>query len=210
MDKRVAYSLWNLGIVNSEQFGVGCKTADEINFHFLYTIYTIFEQYHQVIHFPDSEQEIQTATYIKTKSPDDDADDYICRKGYHSTILQAVVGADTEIFDASTGYPGSIHDARVFRLGGFFNRASQGQIEASANGPMKDINGLDVAPFIVGDGAYPLQNCLLKPHPKIGVLAKDEKRFNKELSKACVKEVPLFAILTRSISRTFPLSSWRQ
>ena len=134
-----------LEIVNSEQFGVGCKTADEINFNFLYTI---FEQYHQVIHFPDSEQEIQTAigkygefsqipqvigaidgTYIKTKSPDDDADDYICRKGYHSTILQAVVGADTEIFDASTGYPGSIHDARVFRLGDFSTEHHRGKLK---------------------------------------------------------------------------------
>ena len=134
VDKRVACSLWRLGTGEcygslGEQFGAGCKTADEINLDFLYTI---FEHYHQFIHFPDSEQEIQTAigkygellqipqvylltylvidgTYIKIKSPDDDLDDYICRKGYHSTILQAAVGADTETFDASTGYPGNMH-----------------------------------------------------------------------------------------------------
>ena len=89
-----------------------------------------------------------------------------------------------------------MHDARVFRLGGFFSRASQGQIEAFANGPTQDINGLDVAPFIVGDGAYPLQEWLLKPYPKIGVfLAQDEKRFNKELSKACVKVEHCFGML---------------
>ena len=47
-----------LEMVNSEQFGVGCKTADEINLDFLCTI---FEQYHQFIRFPVSEQEIQAA-----------------------------------------------------------------------------------------------------------------------------------------------------
>ena len=46
-------------------------------------------------------------------------DDFICRKGYHSMILQAIVGADTEIYDASTGFPGSMHDARVLRLSSF-------------------------------------------------------------------------------------------
>ena len=102
VDKRVPCSLWRLGTGEcygslGEQFGAGCKTADEINLDFLYTI---FEHYHQFIHFPDSEQEIQTAigkygelsqipqvylltylaidgTYIKIKSPDDDLDDYI-------------------------------------------------------------------------------------------------------------------------------------
>ena len=82
-----------------------------------------------------------------------------------------------------------MHDARVFRLCGFFNRASQGQIEAFANGPKQDINELDVAPFIVGNGACPLQEWLLKPHLKIVVLAEDEKCFNKELSKACVSPI---------------------
>ena len=88
-----------------------------------------------------------------------------------------------------------MHDARVLRLSGFFNRVSQGQIEAFANGTMQDINGLDVALFIVGDGAYPLQEWLLKPYPKIGVLAQDEKRFNKELSKASVKVEHCFGML---------------
>ena len=77
-------------------------------------------------------------------------------KGVSQHHFQVVVGADTEIFDASTGYLGSMHDAKVFRLSGFFNRASQGKIEAFANGPTENINGLDVAPFIVGDGVYPL------------------------------------------------------
>ena len=62
VDKRVACLLWRLGTGEcyrsiGEQSGIGCKTADGINLEFLCTI---FEYYHQFIHFPDSEQEIQT------------------------------------------------------------------------------------------------------------------------------------------------------
>ena len=52
-------------------------------------------------------------------APEDDHDDFICRKGYHSMILQAVVGTDTEMYDASTGFSGSMHDAQVLRLSSF-------------------------------------------------------------------------------------------
>ena len=140
-EKRVAISLWRLGTGEvyrsiSRNFGVGCKTANIILFEFLLALY---EHYNEFVHFPYSDYEIRRSidrfseisampqvlaaidgTYIPIRAPEDDHDDFICRKGYHSMILQAIVGADTEIYDASTGFPGSMHDARLLRLSSFF------------------------------------------------------------------------------------------
>ena len=46
---------------------------------------------------------------------------------------------------ASAGYPGSIHDARVFRLSGLFDVAENQQILV---GPTKAINGVEVGPLL--------------------------------------------------------------
>ena len=43
-------------------------------------------------------------------------------------ILQGVVGADGPFLDVATWFPGSIHDARVLRMSGFFSRAQRGAI----------------------------------------------------------------------------------
>ena len=215
-EKRVAISLWRLGTGEvyrsiSRNFGVGCKTANIILLEFLLAL---CEHYNEFVHFPDSDYEIRRSidrfseisampqvlaaidgTYIPIRAPEDDNDDFICRKGYHSMILQAIVGADTEIYDALTRFPGSMHDARVLRLSSFFHKATNGRVAALTAGPLQNINGVDVAPYIVGDGAYPLSEWLLKPYPRIGVLAQDEKRFNKEISKARVKVEHCYGIL---------------
>ena len=77
----------------------------------------------------------------------------------------------------------------------FFHKATNGRVAALTAGPLQNINGVDVAPYIVGDGAYPLSEWLLKPYPRTGVLAQDEKRFNKEISKARVKVEHCYGIL---------------
>ena len=134
--KRVAISLWRLGTGDvSLNFGAGCETTNIILLEFLLALY---EHHNEFAHFPDSDYEIRRSidkfseisampqvlpavdgTYITTRAPEYDRDDFICRKGYHSIILQAVVGTDTEIYDVSTGFSGSMHDAQVLRLSNF-------------------------------------------------------------------------------------------
>ncbi|XP_043194465.1 putative nuclease HARBI1 [Amphibalanus amphitrite] len=54
-------------------------------------------------------------SHIPISQPVEDQEVYVNRKGFHSLVLQAVCQADTRFIDVLTGYPGSVHDARVFR-----------------------------------------------------------------------------------------------
>ena len=56
-----------------------------------------------------------------------------------------------KFIDVSTGYPGSIHDARILKLSSLFQRYTVNQLYRR---PVRNINGLDIAPLIVGDTAY--------------------------------------------------------
>ena len=50
--------------------------------------------------------------------------DYYCsRKRKYTINTQAVVGRDLMFLDVATGFPGSMHDARVLRATSFFQKA---------------------------------------------------------------------------------------
>lgn len=42
--------------------------------------------------------------------------EYLNRKQDYSIVIQGVADASFKFLDVSTGYPGSIHDARILRL----------------------------------------------------------------------------------------------
>ena len=48
---------------------------------------------------------------------------YINRKGFHSLQLQVICDVDMLFTDVFCSYPGSVHDARVFRKSPFFQDA---------------------------------------------------------------------------------------
>ncbi|KAJ4429054.1 hypothetical protein ANN_26050 [Periplaneta americana] len=53
--------------------------------------------------------------HIKIDKPEHDADSYINRKGFYSIQMQAVVDHIMKFKDVLLGYPGSVHDSRVYR-----------------------------------------------------------------------------------------------
>ena len=53
-------------------------------------------------------------THIPIIHPDESASDYYNRKGYYSVIMQAMVDFHGLFIDAYIGWPGKVHDARVF------------------------------------------------------------------------------------------------
>jgi len=62
--------------------------------------------------------------------------------------------------DVYVGWPGSVHDARVFANSQLFQRATNKEI---LNGDHVTVSDVNILPFLVGDSAYPLGTWLMKP-----------------------------------------------
>ena len=60
-------------------------------------------------------------SHIPIIAPNEDANDYYNRKQFHSVVLQGVADAQGHFIHVSTGYAGSIHDARVLRMSSLIN-----------------------------------------------------------------------------------------
>lgn len=101
--------------------------------------------------------------HIPIKAPHMEPVAYVNRKGFHSVLLQAVVDSRMFFIDCCAGWPGSVHDARVFRNSPLFSY-----------GP----NVCSPRRFIIGDAAYPLLQWLLVPYRDNGRLTPVQRNFN--------------------------------
>lgn len=79
-------------------------------------------------------------SHIQIKAPRSNHEDYFNRKQIYSINLQGVVDGKGIFIDVSTGWSGSIHDAKVLRLSGLYRRANNEIL----NEPIKSINGISV------------------------------------------------------------------
>ncbi|CAI6363007.1 unnamed protein product [Macrosiphum euphorbiae] len=97
------------------------------------------------------------------------------RKQVPSVLLQGIVNADQIFIDVFAGWPGSSHDARVFR------KSTIGQNILENHGSILPPNC-----HILGDGAYPLTEKIMVPYKDNGHLTQNQKNFNKILSSSRV------------------------
>ena len=79
--------------------------------------------------------------------------EYFNRKQDYCIVIQGVADASFKFLDVITGYPGSIHDARILRLSKQQREIDQG---TWLNGPSKRIGASEIGPLLVGDSAHPL------------------------------------------------------
>ncbi|CAB4017612.1 Hypothetical predicted protein [Paramuricea clavata] len=199
--KRVAIALWRLAVGSSfraiaAHFDVGKSTCVKITKEFCQALNKLSRHY---IKFPTSCDETTRAlalfqddckfphavgsidgTHIEIIAPEEPFD-YFDRHHRYSVILQGVVGKNLTFLDTAIGYPGSMHDARVLRSSDIFQKAQNGDILTE---PLASINGVQVRPLLLGDGAYPLLPWLIKPYPNGAILNCSQRRFNKTLSSA--------------------------
>ena len=132
-------------------------------------------------------------THIEILPPEgDNKVDYYSRKQKYTINTQAVVGANLVFLDIATGYPGSIHDARVLRTTSLYRKSERHDILAA---PCDVVNGLDIRPLLISDGAYPPTTWSVKPFPFRLNLSNAEKKFNHSLSSARVTVERAFGIL---------------
>ncbi|KAJ8359248.1 hypothetical protein SKAU_G00157730 [Synaphobranchus kaupii] len=85
---------------------------------------------------------------------------YANRKGFHSINVQIACDASYKIFDLVARWPGSTHDARIFRESALVREFEAGR-------------GNDL---LLGDSGYPLKRWLMTP--VIALRTEQERRYN--------------------------------
>ncbi|KAJ8948005.1 hypothetical protein NQ318_011893 [Aromia moschata] len=105
--------------------------------------------------------------HIKIDKPQTDPESFINRKGFYSIHMQVVCDHIRKIRDVFIGYPGSVHDARVFR-----------------NSPLcANLAEMCGQYVLLGDSAYPLKANLLVPFKDRGQLTERQVNYNIQLAK---------------------------
>ena len=105
-------------------------------------------------------------SHIAIKAPQECPENYVNRKGFYSVVLQGISDHEMRFIDCYTGWPGSVHDARVLKNSDFFAGVKNGIKFTNNNG------------YILGDCAYPLETWLMTPFKDNGHLTNQQKRYN--------------------------------
>ncbi|KAG6940531.1 hypothetical protein G0U57_015934, partial [Chelydra serpentina] len=92
-------------------------------------------------------------THIPILGPGHQGSQYINRKGYFSMVLQALVDHKGRFTNINVGWPGKVHDARVFRNSGLFRRLQEDIYFPEHKITVGDV---EMPIVILGDPAYPL------------------------------------------------------
>ena len=122
-------------------------------------------------------------THIPIVLPAECPADYYNRKGWHSILMQGVVNHLGQFTNVYIGWPGRIHDARVFGNSTLFQKGQDGSLFPDWK---ETIAGKHVPLVILGDPAYPLLPWLMKAFPDNGHLSRQQRHFNYRLSSARV------------------------
>ncbi|XP_055955589.1 uncharacterized protein LOC126814699 [Patella vulgata] len=201
VERQVGISLWVLG-TNAEYrtvaalFGVGRSTVSSIIHIFCESLISIKDKF---IKFPSGEELNRVVNGYRSKwgfpnaggaidgshipilGPSMNHADFHNRKGWYSIIVQAVVNDRYEFTDLNIGWPGSVHDARVYANSKIYAKGLSGTLFA---GKMIDVNNVRLPIVLLGDPAYPLSNFLMEPYTDNGHLTPKQKTFNYKLSSS--------------------------
>ncbi|KAI5627715.1 putative nuclease HARBI1, partial [Silurus asotus] len=109
----------------------------------------IKDEFHRVAGFPNVTGCID-GTHIPIKAPPINEGDCVNRKSIHSIDVQVICEATQIITNVEAKWPGSVHDARIFRESSLCQTLQQGQY-----------NG-----YLLGDRGYPCLPYLMTPYPE--------------------------------------------
>lgn len=149
MEKRVTVTVWKLATnveyrTLSALFGIGrstvgvsvVETCKAIVAHLLprYVYVPRGEKLREIVDgfescwgFPQAAGAID-GTHIPIIRPDRSSSDYYNRKGYYSIIMQARVDFRGLFMDVYIGWPGKVHDARVFVNSLLYSKGMEGKL----------------------------------------------------------------------------------
>lgn len=125
--------------------------------------------------------------------PKNDPKDYYNRKQFHSVVLQGVADTRGRFIHVSTGYAGSIHDARVLHMSSLVKKVEDGRILLFS--AVHTGGGEEIRALLVSDPAYKLTNWCMKPYPETRAVTLSQRNFNKGLSRVRVVIEQAFGML---------------
>ena len=99
--------------------------------------------------------------HIPVKAPSKNPEQNKNRKGFHSIQLQVICDSSMPFMDVFCGYPGSVHDSRMFRN-------SPISLDAEAD-PTQLFTGFT---HLIGDAAYLLKSWIVTPFKDNGHLTR--------------------------------------
>ncbi|KAK9701320.1 DDE superfamily endonuclease [Popillia japonica] len=119
-------------------------------------------------------------THIPITPPIKEQSSYCNRHHYHSIILPGVCTADFFFTDVFTGFPGSVHDARVFN-----NSPLCAKIESA---PLELFR--TTQHHLLGDSAYRCSTHLITRYRDNGNLTRKQRNYNYKLSatRVCIEQ----------------------
>ena len=85
--------------------------------------------------------------HTRIKAPNNNPEDYINRKEYHSIVLQGLVDSKYLFRDVFVGWTGKSHDARIFKNSALYKEC-QNRSFLPIN-MSKQIGNVEVAPLIL-------------------------------------------------------------
>ena len=113
--------------------------------------------------------------------PDHSHGDYLNRKGFYSLIMQGVCDHQYIFRDINIGWPGRVHDARVFANSEIYLKGDCGTLFPEWRKPIGESS---MPVVLLGDPAYPLKTWLLKPYTNRSNLTQTQSTFNYRLGRA--------------------------
>lgn len=127
-------------------------------------------------------------THVEINRPNYDSQSYYNRKKRFSIQVQGLVNHKKKFLDVFVGYPGSVHDARVFRCSDLFN----------------ELPGLCTDNrFILADSAYPLMRQVIVPFRDNGHLTPQKRYFNTKLSSCRITVEHTFGELKQRFRKLY-------
>ena len=215
VEKRVAIALWRLSGNNEYRtiahlFGVGTSTACTITNEVCRTIVRLLAA--EYIQMPTGHRLRDVVrgfrdicrlpriggavdgTHIPIVAPSIHPQDYYNRKSFYSVVLQGTVDCDLLFTNVFIGWPGRVHDARIF-ANSWLYRQGQAQGSPFSDGGTVNIHGIQVPVLILADAAYPLLQWVMKPFPDNGHLTREKAAFNARLSRGRIVVEQAFGLL---------------
>ncbi|XP_031349770.1 putative nuclease HARBI1 [Photinus pyralis] len=176
----------------ADRFGIGKGHAHRI---FLLMCQKVHKKSHLYIKWPKGAKAQETVTEFSTLRGENSfpnvfgcvdgthipipgplADNsYYNRKGFHSVLLQGICNAKQEFINVYCGWPGSVHDSKMWQ-----NSKVYKKLEEGANAML--LPGC----YLLGDTAYPIKPYMMVPFKDNGTLTLRQRRFNAKLSSTRV------------------------